>query len=286
MKFDIIIVGDNMKKILNNKYIKNFYDILMTPAIRILPGNLAYYLVLSIVPIIALIAALCSKFSLSTSDIKNFFDIILPNNVEDILLSVFNSINSDSLSVWFVIIGFIIASNGAHSIILSSNILFKIDNKGFIERRIKSLFLTIVLVFLILFIIVVLGFGNIILTFVLSLKWFKSVSDIIFNSFILLKWPVAIIFIFMLIKVIYTISPDKHIPSKYMNRGALFSTIGLIISSLIYSYYANNIADYSYIYGNLANIAVLIIFVYVISYFLVFGIALNANIYNLSNDNE
>ena len=275
-----------MKKILNNKYIKNFYDILMTPAIRILPGNLAYYLVLSIVPIIALIAALCSKFSLSTSDIKNFFDIILPNNVEDILLSVFNSINSDSLSVWFVIIGFIIASNGAHSIILSSNILFKIDNKGFIERRIKSLFLTIVLVFLILFIIVVLGFGNIILTFVLSLKWFKSVSDIIFNSFILLKWPVAIIFIFMLIKVIYTISPDKHIPSKYMNRGALFSTIGLIISSLIYSYYANNIADYSYIYGNLANIAVLIIFVYVISYFLVFGIALNANIYNLSNDNE
>ncbi len=286
MKFDIIIVGEDMKKILNNKYVKNFYDILMTPAIRILPGNLAYYLVLSIVPIIALIAALCSKFSLSTSDIKNFFDIILPNNVEDILLSVFNSINSDSLSVWFVIIGFIIASNGAHSIILSSNILFKIDNKGFIERRIKSLFLTIVLVFLILFIIVVLGFGNIILTFVLSLKWFKSVSDIIFNSFILLKWPVAIIFIFMLIKVIYTISPDKHIPSKYMNRGALFSTIGLIISSLIYSYYANNIADYSYIYGNLANIAVLIIFVYVISYFLVFGIALNANIYNLSNDNE
>ncbi|MBP3765980.1 MAG: YihY/virulence factor BrkB family protein [Bacilli bacterium] len=275
-----------MKKLLNNKYVKNFYDILMMPAIRILPGNLAYYLVLSIIPIIALIAALCSKFSLSTDDIKNFFDIILPNNVEDILLSVFNSVSSDSLSVWFVIIGFIMASNGAHSIILSSNILFKIDNKGFLERRIKSLFLTIVLVFLIIFIIVVLGFGNIILSFVLNLKIFKSVSNVIYSSFVILKWPVAIIFIFMLIKVIYTISPDKHIPSKYMNRGARFTTIGLIIASLIYSYYANNIANYSYIYGNLANIIVLIIFVYVISYLLVVGIAMNANIYNIEKDGE
>ena len=275
-----------MKKLLNNKYVKNFYDILMMPAIRILPGNLAYYLVLSIIPIIALIAALCSKFSLSTDDIKNFFDIILPNNVEDILLSVFNSVSSDSLSVWFVIIGFIMASNGAHSIILSSNILFKIDNKGFLERRIKSLFLTIVLVFLIIFIIVVLGFGNIILSFVLNLKIFKSVSNVIYSSFVILKWPVAIIFIFMLIKVIYTISPDKHIPNKYMNRGARFTTIGLIIASLIYSYYANNIANYSYIYGNLANIIVLIIFVYVISYLLVVGIAMNANIYNIEKDGE
>lgn len=275
-----------MKKLIENKYVKNFYNILMTPAIRVLPGNLAYYIVLSLVPIVALVAALCSKFSLSTEDIRNFFDIILPNNVEDILYSVFNSVNGDSISAWFVILGFIIASNGAHSIILSSNVLFKIENKGIIERRIKSLFLTLVLVFLILFIIVVLGFGNIILSFILSIKWFKSISDVVYNSFIFLKWPVAILFIFLLIKVIYTIAPDKHIPSKYMNRGAWFTTIGLIISSLIYSYYANNIANYSYIYGNLANIMVLIMFVYVISYFLVVGIALNANIYNIEKDGE
>ena len=275
-----------MKKLIENKYVKNFYNILMTPAIRVLPGNLAYYIVLSLVPIVALVAALCSKFSLSTEDIRNFFDIILPNNVEDILYSVFNSVNGDTISAWFVILGFIIASNGAHSIILSSNVLFKIENKGIIERRIKSLFLTLVLVFLILFIIVVLGFGNIILSFILSLKWFKSISDVVYNSFIFLKWPVAILFIFLLIKVIYTIAPDKHIPSKYMNRGAWFTTISLIISSLIYSYYANNIANYSYIYGNLANIMVLIMFVYVISYFLVVGIALNANIYNIEKDGK
>ena len=115
------------------------------------------------------------------------------------------------------------------------------------------------------------------------MKFFASISDVVYKSFIILKWPVAIIFIFFLIKVIYTIAPDKRIPSKYMNRGALFSTVGIIVSSVIYSYYANNIADYTYIYGNLANIIVLMIMVYVIAYFIVVGIAMNANIYVIEN---
>lgn len=72
------------------------------------------------------------------------------------------------------------------------------------------------------------------------------------------------------------------ISSKYMNKGAIFATGGFIISTAIYSYYVNNIADYSYMYGNLSNIIILMILVYVISYILVIGIAINANIYELN----
>ena len=131
-----------MKKILESNKIKNFYNIIMTPNMRILPGTLAFYLVLSIVPIITLVAAICSRFSLSTNDISNFFDTILPSGVEELLLSVFTNANSNDFSIWFVIIGFILASNGAHSIILASNILYNIEDKPWLERRIKALFLT------------------------------------------------------------------------------------------------------------------------------------------------
>ena len=253
----------------------------MIPSIRILPGTLAYYLVLSIVPIITLIAIMCSKFSLSTEEISNFFNIILPSGVEEMLNSIFTSVDSDSISVWFIVIGFFVASNGAHSIILASNTLYKIKDKNYLERRIKSIFLTIVLIGLIIFVLVVLAFGNIILKFILSLKVLASVSNNIYLLYIILKWPVAIIVIFMLIKIIYTIAPDSHIPSKYVNKGSLFTTVGLILSSSIYSYYANNIANYSYLYGNLANIIVLMILFYVISYIIVLGIAINANVYEL-----
>ena len=250
----------------------------MTPAIRILPGTLAFFIVLSIFPIITLIAILCSKFSLATDNISNFFNIMLPSGVEELLVSIFSNVD-DGMSIWFIIIGFIFASNGAHSIIIASNTLYNIKDSGFLKRRIKSLFLTIILISLILIILLVLAFGNIILKFILTLKIFSAVSNNIYILFIVLKWPLAIIIIFFLIKVIYTMAPDDTIPSKYVNKGSMFSTIGLIISTLIYSYYANNIADYSYIYGNLANIIILMIWLYILSYILMIGIAINASNY-------
>ena len=268
-----------MKKILENEKLKNFYNILMTPAMRILPGTLAFYLVLSIIPIITLVAAICSRFSLSTSDISEFFDTILPSGVEELLVSVFSSAKNSDLNIWFVLIGFILASNGAHSIILSSNMLYGINDKPWLERRIKALFLTIILVLLLVFVIVILGFGNILLKFILGLKVLSKFSVTIYTIFVILKWPLAVIIIFLLTKVIYTMAPDARIPSKYVNKGSLFTTVGLIISTSIYSYYANNIADYSYIYGNLANIIVLMILLFVISYIIVVGIAINANLY-------
>lgn len=270
-----------MKKIFQKKTIKNLYDILMIPSMRILPGTLAYYLVLSIVPIVTLIAAACSKFSIATEDITTIFETILPNGVEDLLISVINSAKNSNLSFALIILTFIFASNGAHSIILASNNLYNINDKSYLERRIKALFLTIILIGLILFIIFVLGFGNIILKFILSLKIFEKIATQVYSIFIIFKWPVAIITIFFLIKVIYTIAPDSRIPSKYVNKGAIFTTVGLILSTSIYSYYANNIADYSYIYGNLANIIILMVLFFVIAYFIVAGIAINANIYEL-----
>lgn len=270
-----------MKKIFNKRTIKNLYDILMTPSMRILPGTLAYYLVLSIVPIVTLIAAACSKFSISTEDVTTIFDTILPNGVEDLLISVINSAKESNLSVLLIILTFILASNGAHSIILASNNLYNIKDKSYLERRIKALFLTIILIGLILFAVFVLGFGNIILKFILSLKIFSNTATQIYSIFLILKWPVAVITVFFLVKVIFTMAPDSRVPSKYVNKGAMFTTVGLIISTSIYSYYANNIADYSYVYGNLANIMILMVLFFVIAYFIVAGIAINANIYEL-----
>ena len=267
-------------KIFEKEKVKNFYKIAMTPSISILPGNLAFYLVMSLVPIITLIAGICSKFSLSTADLATLFDAILPKNVEEILLSIFHDAGNTTFNIWFIILGFFLASNGSHAIIIASNNLYEIDNKPYIQRRIKALLLTIFLTILFTFILFVLAFGNMILEFVLSLKIFVNVKDLVFSLFLTLKWPIAIIVIFILIKVIYTIAPDRKIRRNSVNSGSIFSTLGIVLATSIYGYYVNYIANYNYIYGNLANIIVLMILVYVISYIIVLGIAINANGYH------
>ena len=60
-----------------SKRIKNFIVTLLKignrPEMKILPGNLAFYMVTSIVPIILLLLFVASKFSLSLSGLLKLF---------------------------------------------------------------------------------------------------------------------------------------------------------------------------------------------------------------------
>ena len=275
-----------MKKIFKNDTIKNFVNILNKPDVRVLPGTIAFFLFMSIVPLMMLGALIFSKLSFTLINVVDIFSEMIPSNVYKLLTPILANVSSNSLSGWYVIVGLVLASNGTHSLILASNTLYGIENKSYIYRRIKALIMIIVASTVFFFILFVLGFGNSILKFVLSLEMFNEIGPKIYNMFLILKWPIAIIVIFILIKVLYTLAPDKKIPSKYVNKGVMFTTIGWVIATSIYSFYATNIANYDLIYGSLSSIMVLLIWVYVMSYILVVGIAINTNIYELETKKE
>ena len=136
-----------------------------------------------------------------------------------------------------------------------------------------------ILVTLFFFIVVVLGFGNVILKAILSLKFLSHASDFIYTIFILLKWPIAIVLIFLMVKLLYTMALEKNVPSRYMNKGAIFTTCCWLLITAIYSFYASNFANYSKFYGSLANIVVLMFWIYILAYILVIGIAINSDNY-------
>lgn len=275
-----------MKNIFKSNTIKNFINILNKSEVRVLPGTIAFFLFMSIVPLMMLGALIFSKLSFTLINVVDIFSEMIPSNVYKLLTPILANVGSNSLSGWYIIVGLILASNGTHSIILASNTLYEIENKSYIYQRIKALIMIIVASTVFFFILFVLGFGNSILKFVLSLEMFNEVGSKIYNMFLILKWPIAIIVIFILIKVLYTLAPDKKIPSKYVNKGVMFTTIGWVIATSIYSFYATNIANYDLIYGSLSSIMVLLIWVYVMSYILVIGIAINTNIYELETKKD
>ena len=211
---------------------------------------------------------------------------MIPNDLFQIL-EIFLTETSVPLGgsiVIYLLLGFLTASNGAHSIIIASNTLYKVKGESFIKRRMRSFFLTIILVLQFLFILVFLVFGNIIMKWILSFALFDGVRNIIYSSFIFLKWPLMMFITYILIKLLYALAPDTKVSSKNVTRGALFTTIGWTIVTAIYSYYANNLADYSVFYGGLSNLIVLMMWVYVVSYVLVMGIAINVSHYGIEKE--
>lgn len=265
-------------------YFHRFFQIMSQNEMKILPGNLAFFLILSIMPLLTLLGIICSTFSLSTVEVTEILHDVLPEGIISILQPFFTAGSDTPHLVILLIVGFIVASNGAHAIILASNQFYKIKNSNYLARRIKAFFLTIILLLMFLFVLVVLAFGNTILKFILSLDIFQYISIDIYSIFILFKWPTAFFIIYFLVKVLYTMAPDKKVPSKYVTIGAMFTTIGWLIGTAVYSLYANNFANYERFYGNLSNIAMLMLWIYLISYIFVLGIAINTSYYEFNDE--
>ena len=249
-----------MNKIKN--YFKRLYDIVMKPEMKVLPGELAFFLFLSLVPIITLVLYVGLILSIGTDSVAVFINKVFPTNVSDILVPYVNDVGIDFSTIISMISGFLIASNGANSLIITSNTLYKIEHKNYFKRLLKSLFMTILLVILFIFIIVVLAFGDKIVKFLISLSIFENISYEIQIIYSISKWPFA-----------------------YMNRGALFTTIMWLLITIIYTFYINNYANYNLFYGSLANIVVIMLWVYALSFALVVGMAINNEHYIMANKN-
>ena len=267
------------------KYIRRLFKICRKPEMKILPGNIAFFLVLSIFPIITLFGFLASFFNVSIQSVVDFMNSALPSDVNKILLPFITGSGMDLHVGFSIIIGYYVASNGANSIIVSCDTLYGIKSGDYISRKLKSLFITILLVFVFVFSLVVLAFGNSILKFILSLNFFTDIADNIYYIFLFFKWPFAVIFIYFILKLIFVLTPDFRISGKYVIRGALFTSFSWIISTFIYSYYVQYFSHYDIFYGSLSNIIVMMMWIYILSYSLVFGIAINVQHYKDSLNN-
>ena len=259
------------------KYIKRLYKVIRKNEMRILPGQIAYFIVLSIIPLVSLIGFIASLFSIDVEYVVDAINGSLPKQIIEIILPAFS--NPSLLTGISFIIVFFIASNGTSSIIVASNILFKLEDTGYIRRRIKAFLMLLILVTLFLFMLIVLAFGDNLIKIVFKLIFTSSVPKAVYEMFLFAKWLVGLLIVFILVKMIFTIAPDSPIPSKNMNKGALFTTLSWLLITSIYSIYVTNFADYSLFYGSLANIVILMIWIYILSYTLVIGIAINSDDY-------
>lgn len=260
-------------------YINKLISIIRKPEMKVLPGNIAFFLVLSIFPIISLCGVVANIFSVSLDSVISFLSDFLPNGVSYVLIPYISGNGIDIHVGISILTGYLVASNGAHSIIVSCNTLYGFKHSNYIKRRIKSLFVTILLVLLFVFSLIVLAFGNSILKFILSFNIFGNIGDNVYYMFLLLKWPFAIVFIFFMIKMIFIVCPDSFIKGSITTRGALFTTLAWIMSTFIYSFYVNHFSNYDIFYGSLSNIIIMIMWIYILAYSLVIGVAINVQSY-------
>jgi len=169
-----------------------------------------------------------------------------------------------------------VASNGANSIIVTSNALYNSENDDVIRRRIKAIILTVVILSLLVFMFLIPIFGQYIIDIIGNL-FNDNIHRNLNIIYHILQIPLSLLIIYFDIKLIYTLAPDKDIRSNEVTSGAWFTTISWVVVTQIYSYYLTNFSNYSRVYGNLSNIIILMLYMYLLAYVFVIGMAFNAS---------
>ena len=125
-----------MPKTKAKKILNGFLGILNKPEMQILPGQIAFYFIMSIVPIAAIGAILTSLIT-KNFDFIDRITSVLPNVLGNILTSFTTDIKFHGVA-FVLILYLLLGSNAPTSIITASNMLYDIKQPSYIKLKLKS----------------------------------------------------------------------------------------------------------------------------------------------------
>ncbi len=252
------------------KYLLKIWEIIKKPEMAILPGQLAFFMLLSLVPIITFLGFSANIFNINIEFITNLIKQYVPGNA-DFLINYINGDNLDFKLTFILIWMLYLASNGCNTVILISNQIYGINKSNWIKRRIKAIFMTLAIVLFMLLVLVIPVYGM----RIIELFGFVKISKKLHSLLSILKLPLMWLVMFIFLRTIYEIAPDRVRKNSHMNTGALFTSTGWIIVTNIYSHLSKNMVTYNIFYGALSNIAIIMLWLYFMSFIFVIGLSLH-----------
>lgn len=257
------------------EFVRKAIAIIKRPDMRILPGQLAFFLVLSMIPLLALVGTIGSKLGLSMTSFRNALESTVPDAVINTLFPADATTGLSFNVTVFFIAAFLLASNGAYSVITTSNRIYQVEDNSEIRRRSKAVLLTFILVSLLFFLILVPAFGDSLISLAEINLHNEKLASFIRNIYHLGKYPLSLFLLYFNIKLIYILAPDKEVTSNEVRAGAMFTTIFWLLSSKIYAFYVEYFSHYDIFYGSMSNILVLLFWVYILAYIFTLGMSFN-----------
>lgn len=259
-------------------YLVCAYRLFQTNSIGLLPANIAFFTIWSLIPIIIL-----------WDSVVKLIPHISSEKIIDLsqFTSVFNNTTIDFTfgfeNIAFVVIIVYLASRPFISIIRSSNYIYGLDHSSsFLKELFKGILcaLLILITYVLLLIITVLG-DELVAIFNENIK-----ADGIIKQFEDVKIPFTIIYLFVIVFTIYTMAPNKRIKLKYFIPGTIFCVTGWMLSTKLYSIYVIDFADYEKIYSSYTTIIIMMIWIYILSFILILGLVINASYYGENHAHE
>lgn len=262
-----------MREIL--KKIKNITDKIAEDHISAYAAQSAFFIMLSLVPILLLLMTLVRFTPITQADIMAAAYELFPKTVSSTIISIVNEVYSQTgtaisvsllVALWSAGKGVLAISNGLNTI------RGQLETRNYIFLRLRAAIYTVLFLLAIILSLVFLGFGNSISMLVNQyVPVFQYVMDFIIETRTIIMILVLIIFSLS----IYMFLPNKRRKLRSQFPGAIFTAFGWTLASFIFSVYMDIFKGFSNMYGSLTTIVIIMLWLYFCMYVMLLGGEIN-----------
>lgn len=243
---------------------------------------LAYYLLFALFPLLIFVSNLLGLLDLNITAIIQTLQRFLPNDIVELAETYLNYISHTSSHslMWFTLIFSIWFPMRAAKGLMDDVRLAYHQGKPSrpMAYRIRQLLYTIVQLIVIGLTLLLSTLGSHVLKYITSLL---PQSTLKVSEFLLVIWqyvrfvPIGILML-AAVGILYAVSLDRRPPLKTLLPGIFAALISWLVISIGFSFYVENFANYTVIYGTLGAVIVLLMWLYMTSFILILGAELNA----------
>lgn len=256
---------------------KELYEHFVEDDVVGMSAQLAYFFLLSLFPFLIFLLTLIGFMPINPDSVFNIIHRYIPGESMELILQNVNQLmeerNSGLLS-FGIILTIWSASNGINALMRVFNHAYETDERrSFIVRRLISIALTIAMILVITVALALPVFGKVAGNYIFALLGYTDNFIVFWETF---RWILSFFIIIFILTILYILGPNQRITLRHALPGAIIATIGWQLTSLGFAYYVENLGNFSYTYGSLGSIIVLMIWFFLSGMMLIIGGEINA----------
>lgn len=236
----------------------------------------AFFVLLSLFPFMIFFLTLTKYAPFTKDDIINILTQMISFERSALITGLVNEIyrkTGASIFTISIIAALWSSSRGVYAIVKGLNAVYDIDDdRNYLVLRIFSLFCTVIFAILIIAMLILWVFGSSLYRYICKqMPVLASLAGYFMHKRLLM----TVIVLTLLFMMIYRFIPGRKASFRKQWPGALIAALGWMLISAGCSFYVENFNNFSYVYGSMAGIIILLLWLHFCMSMIFYGAEIN-----------
>ncbi|MBE5962475.1 MAG: YihY/virulence factor BrkB family protein [Lachnospiraceae bacterium] len=264
------------------KLIRAFVRKLNDDFINAFSAQAAFFLFLSFFPFAMFLLTLIQYLPIQESAVLEICTNIFPTAINSFIVTIIQELFAKAATGTLISITVIAAlwssSKGFLAIVRGMNSVYGIkETRNYVVLRLWSTLYTLVFALVILALLVTTVFGNQLYLWILNRIPILTDLALLIIS---VRAVVGLCLLILVFLIIYIVIPNRKSRIFAELPGAMLTAAGWMGFSYLFSYYIDNMSNYSYTYGSLTAIVLCMVWLYACMYIMFIGAEINSILSN------